>query len=128
MATAVIVTGSRIWSDRKTLWEVLGSLPDGSYVIHGANPNGADELASQYCETTSRIIIELPFPADWESFGKSAGPKRNILMRDVLLAFKENGFKILVLAFPLPGSKGTVHMMEIAEEAGIEVSVFEPNC
>jgi hypothetical protein len=58
-----------------------------------------------------------PYPVtanEWRMFGKRAGILRNERM---LKEFKPD----IVLAFPLPQSRGTVHMMEIARAAGVPV-------
>jgi hypothetical protein len=62
----------------------------------------------------------LPFPADWNTHGKAAGPIRNRQMLkegkpDVVLAFHED----------LGRSKGTADMVRAAKAAGIAVKVFK---
>jgi hypothetical protein len=56
------------------------------------------------------------FPADWERYGKRAGPIRNAEM-------VKAGADV-VLAFPLPGGRGTQHTIRLAREAGIPVKVW----
>lgn len=56
------------------------------------------------------------FKADWNKYGKSAGPMRNIQM------LKE-GKPDVVVAFQ--GGKGTAHMVKIAKEAGVKVIQIE---
>lgn len=73
---------------------------------------GADYLAK-------RAALELgwkvkSFPAKWKLHGKKAGIIRNIEMIDDFYMNKDIKEKE-VLAFPLPGSKGTIHAIEYAK-------------
>jgi hypothetical protein len=56
------------------------------------------------------------YPADWDTYGKKAGPMRNIQM---LVEGKPD----LVIAFP--GGTGTAHMKKIARGAGVRVIEIE---
>lgn len=76
-------------------------------VIHGA-ARGADSLAGLWAK--QRGVPEWAFPAQWDIFGKAAGPMRNKQMLD-------EGKPTHVLAFP--GGSGTRHMVSIALSAGI---------
>jgi len=74
----LLVCGSRDWTDSKRIMRELGRLlgHDGSpgVVIHGA-ALGADKLAGT-CALALGASGE-PFPADWDRYGRSAGPRRN---------------------------------------------------
>lgn len=78
-------------------------------VVHGG-ARGADRLVELLCETAD--ITQEIYPAQWEKYGKSAGPIRNQEMADLPDV-------VLVVAFP--GGPGTDHMTEIAKKKGIEV-------
>ena len=78
-------------------------------VIHG-DFRGADKLAKAWAK--SRGIPEEPYPADWGSYGKAAGPKRNQRMLD-------EGKPDIVVAFP--GGDGTKDMTDRARAAHIRV-------
>jgi hypothetical protein len=111
----VIVTGSRDWADYQLIRARLAKLPPGSLVIQGGAP-GADQLAAMAC---AALGIEcLTCPADWAKHGKAAGPIRNQVMLD-----KRPG---LVLAFPLPSSRGTWDMVAKAKAQGVPVEVIRP--
>lgn len=87
-------------------------------LIHGACPTGADEMASQWgCQ----YVGEVPMAANWKVYGRGAGPRRNEKMLSVLKSLRDCGYECLVVAFPKGESKGTRHMMGIAEDAGFEV-------
>lgn len=110
----VLVCGSRRFNDRKLLDEILSRL-DITTVIEG-QARGADSLAREYAE--GRGIPVLSFPAQWDKHGKTAGPIRNLQMLT-------EGKPDYVVAFLAKDSKGTKHMIEIAEKAGIPVKVVD---
>lgn len=116
---AVIVTGSRLWKDADAVYQALDR-SDPDIVIHGACPSGADEYADRCFDTVSLI----PMPAQWDRDGKSAGPKRNQQMLNVLLSLRDCGYTVEVLAFPLGESRGTRGMMLMAEAAGVAVTNY----
>lgn len=114
----IIVTGSRYWPDSGKVHFELGIsfCNNGPFaLVHGACPAGADMAAAQWATIAGRGLgcTEEPHPADWKTYGRRAGPLRNERMI-------EAGAD-LVLAFPLPGGRGTQHMMRLAERAGIPV-------
>lgn len=112
----VLVTGSRDWTDEAVIHQALSSLPAGSSVIHGA-ARGADTIADRVAKSLGFAVRS--YPADWPKYGKPAGMIRN---REML----EKERPDLVLAFPMPGSKGTWGMVRIARVAGVTVRIFEP--
>jgi hypothetical protein len=61
-------------------------------------------------------VTQEIFYADWATHGRRAGPIRNAAM---IKAGAD-----LVLAFPLPGGRGTQHTIRLAEEAGIPVRIW----
>lgn len=121
----ILVTGSRDWTDAETIREALHAeylravmeTGDEPVLVHGHCPTGADAIADAVWLTNTGQLSER-HPADWDRYGKAAGPRRNQEMVD-LGAY-------VCLAFPLPGSRGTRHCMTAAERAGIPVRVFEP--
>jgi hypothetical protein len=110
----VLVCGGRDYFDHARIWSVLdhynAAAIGGFYcVIHGA-ATGADRLAGAWA--AARGVVELPFPADWDRWGRAAGPIRNAFM------LKE-GRPDVVIAFP--GGPGTANMIEHARKAGVPV-------
>lgn len=135
----VLVTGDRNWTDRNAVWAVL----DGLYfqatvghltvelsefvVIEGQCPyGGADKHAEEWAKNSPTHSYNerpddprfehLPFPADWETFGKAAGPIRNKRMLyegkpDVVWAFHDDLYK----------SRGTSDMIARAKKADVPV-------
>jgi hypothetical protein len=114
----VIVTGSRAWPQPSKVHFELGLLfcQHGPFtLVHGACATGADAAAHHWYEVAGQTLgcIEIRFPADWEQFGKRAGPIRNA---EMVKAGAD-----LVLAFFSGDSRGTRHTVSLAEEAGIQV-------
>ena len=113
----VIVTGSRDWSHGPVVQAVLQDviLEHGPFtLVHGGCPRGADRFADRWARAAG-IPVKI-FEADWEKYGTRAGPIRNA---EMIQAGAD-----LVLAFPLPGGKGTQHTIRLAQEAGIPVKVW----
>lgn len=63
-------------------------------------------------------FVHLPYPANWNLYGKAAGHIRNQQMLD-------EGKPNLVIAFhnDIANSKGTAHMVKIAKKAGVHTFV-----
>lgn len=110
----ILVCGSRHFNDCFILKEVLEKL-EIKTIIHG-DARGADRLAGGYARTWG--IEEVKFPADWEKYGKAAGPIRNQQML-------EEGKPDMVIAFLAPNSRGTKDMISRAEKANIPVKIVE---
>jgi hypothetical protein len=115
---AVLVTGSRDWTDSEAIGRVLEPYQPGTVLIHG-DAGGADTYAAGWGEYYDYVVLDMP--AQWKRDGKGAGPARNYAMLDVLLALRRCGYDVAVLAFPLPQSRGTRHMMQIARAAKVDV-------
>jgi hypothetical protein len=113
----ILVCGDRNWHDKEAVWWALYGFPKETELIHGAC-RGADMLADEVaCELGWDTIYQCF--ADWEGFGKAAGPIRNQFMidehhPDIVLAFHSN----------IKESKGTRDMCYKAKKAGIPVIVI----
>jgi len=105
----ILVCGGRHFNDYETLSYWLGVL-NPTVVVHGAAP-GADSLAASWCDEYRRE--QCPHPADWQTYGKAAGPRRNTEM----LALHDD--IELVIAFP--GGRGTQDMITKARDAGLPI-------
>ena len=80
--------------------------------IVSGTARGADQVGEQYAKK-HHLGLKL-FPADWDTFGKSAGYRRNTEMAeyaDGLIAFWDGK------------SRGTKHIIDLATTAGIEVFI-----
>jgi hypothetical protein len=103
--------------DIETVDKVLSTI-NPSLLIHGA-AKGADTLCAEWAEVNN-VEVEV-FPANWERYGRRAGPLRNISMLERTLKLMSDGSSAICAAFPLPDSVGTRHMMRLACESGIVV-------
>lgn len=108
----VLVFGGRDWNKRKTTYAALDQL-DKEYafttVIDGMAA-GADELAFDWA--LIRGVKTERYAADWDTYGRAAGPIRNQKMIDT-------GLPDIAVAFP--GGNGTADMTKRCENAGILV-------
>lgn len=80
---------------------------------------GADTLGEIYAMQRDAIIHK--FPADWNSYGKSAGYIRNEQMAKH--AMEGDCYGVLI-AFWDNKSKGTKHMIDLATKYGLDVYVI----
>jgi ABC-type Fe3+-hydroxamate transport system substrate-binding protein len=112
----VLVCGSRDYTDLATMRDVLASLPAVAQLIHGG-AQGADTLAESIARERGWSFVT--YPADWQTYGRAAGPIRNNqMLRD--------GAPDLVIAFrSRPDSRGTNDMIQQARKAGVPVVVVE---
>jgi hypothetical protein len=85
-------------------------------IVEGGAP-GADRRAQDWA--ADRRVPCRTMRADWSRYGKAAGPRRNAEMLAVLVAERDRGADVLVVAFP--GGKGTADMVARARRAGLRV-------
>ena len=109
----ILICGGRDYKDQKTVDKAMDHAvrhinPDDITVISG-HARGADQIGEAWAKSRD-LSLDL-YPAKWETYGKSAGFKRNIQMLDT----KPD----MVVAFP--GGKGTAHTVRNAKERGIDV-------
>lgn len=116
----VLVCGSRHFNDYERLKkEVLNALPIGDYidcVVISGHARGADTLGERLAEDMCWKCDV--YPADWNTYGKRAGPIRN---RQMLVEGKPD----MVIAFRSPNSRGTQNMINQARKARVEVQVVD---
>lgn len=119
---ALLICGDRNWSDAVAIQRVI-SKESPVLVIHGA-ARGADSLGGR--EAQLQGIPTQEFPAQWEKYGRGAGPMRNEQMLDYLLALSASGWKVKVYAFhsDLDHSRGTKDMVTRVRKANIDVEVI----
>ncbi len=109
----VIIAGGRDFDDYdmlvKTMDMVLQNITDEIQVVCGM-ASGADTLGERYAKERGYKVAY--FPADWKKYGRAAGFNRNVEMAknaDALVAFWDGK------------SKGTKHMLDIAQRYGLRV-------
>ena len=117
----VLICGSRFYTRYEKVLHYIRRLKatsvHGDIVIIAGGARGADALAVK-----AAIACGLPFreyPAQWEKYGKKAGPIRNQTMLDM----EKPG---LVVAFheDIENSKGTKDMVSRASKSGVPVEVI----
>lgn len=108
----ILVCGGRDYKNVSAVFHALTALhaKRGISLIIEGGATGADRLGRQWVEQNG--IPFSTFEADWDAYGKAAGPKRNTRM---LAEGKPDG----VIAFP--GNRGTADMVLQAEAAGVKV-------
>ncbi|WP_425300572.1 SLOG family protein [Nocardia wallacei] len=132
----LLVTGSRDWTDRAAMRDALATAwrdlqPGPIVLVHGA-AEGADLMAAEIW--TNGGLPDEPHPADWDicrpecdhppryrrdgtQYCQAAGGYRNQEMVDA-------GADLL-LAFPMPGSRGTWDCLRRAKIQRIPWRVIE---
>lgn len=108
MTTRYLICGGRDFADYPAMDKALRALilhPEDAIIIHG-DARGADRLAAQWGRANGAMRVEA-YPADWDKYGKGAGPIRNRAMLD-------RGDPDVVIAFP--GGRGTANMVIQARE------------
>jgi len=111
----LIIAGGRNFNNYKKLCKVCDQVLQDQInieIVSGAYYKGADKLGEQYAKERGYKITR--FPANWNKYGKAAGPKRNQQMAnytDALIAFWDGK------------SKGTKHMIELAKQANLKIKI-----
>ena len=124
----IIIAGSRDFKDfnylEKSCLEVFSYLAEELKVLSGdlveyrenieiisGCARGADSLGELFAEKYKLKLVQ--FPADWNTYGKSAGYIRNEQMAKY--AVSDNNFGILI-AFWDGKSRGTKNMIDLAKK------------
>lgn len=111
----ILITGSRNWTNYKAMFNILKELPKNTQIIHGGC-RGADTMAGNIAKKLGMPVPKV-YSADWNKYGRGAGPKRNQLM----LADNPDILKIIAFHEDIIKSKGTRDMINRGRIAGIEV-------
>ena len=114
----IIIAGTRDFDDyqvvRKLMSLHFAKIPADQIEIISGGASGADKLGEQFAKRNDlKLTI---FPADWEKYGKAAGPIRNKQMADY--ASERKGY---LVAFWDGKSRGTENMIQQAKENGLIV-------
>jgi hypothetical protein len=126
MPFRILVTGWRDWprTAASVVHNALDAIveelaPEATRIIvtEGECPyGGVDQYAREWAVRHEPRTVPDPHPAKWRTLGKAAGMIRNAEM----VALQPD----VCLAFPGPGSRGTIDCMRKAEAANILVRTF----
>lgn len=108
---AVLVTGSREWSDYRAIRDRMKLYPAGTIVLHGA-ARGADSIAADLSREFGHNHWPLPYFGD---LGKAGGHARNKCLLNLLCTLEGSGFDCSVEAFPMGDSPGTRGCIQTAK-------------
>src|SRR5262245_49277065 len=111
----VIVAGATAWSDAEAIRRELAKLPAEAVILHGDAP-GADALAGQVAVQLGLAVEPMKKSReDYARYRRGAWKGLNERM--------QASAAVLVLAFhpAIENSRGTKHLVEIAQAAGIDV-------
>ena len=124
----IIICGGRHFDDYARLESVMNEVMskiepwrDVIEIISG-HCEGADQLGELYAKKH-----DLPckvFPAQWEKYGRSAGPIRNSEM----VKYASEAEMPVVVAFRSPRTKGTNDTVKKATKKGFKVFVIDYDC
>lgn len=110
----VIVAGSRSVDDIDIIQAILDSAWCEFTELVSGGARGVDSLAEAWARQNS--VPVKTFIPDWDKYGKSAGPRRNVVMAnyaDALIAIWDGK------------SRGTSHMIREALARNMKVWVYE---
>lgn len=114
----VIVAGGREFKDyqllERTMDKILKNKKDKVIVIVSGMAKGADSFGIKYAKRRDYLISE--HPADWNTYGLSAGYRRNAEMGEIADA---------CVCFWDGISDGAGHMINIAKDKGLQLRIIE---
>lgn len=117
----IIIAGGRDFSDYELLKQnvdpAIKKFQERDVTIISGTARGADRLGEQYA-AEHHLPLRL-FPADWDTYGKAAGPIRNKEMAE----YASKGDTGILIACWDGQSRGTDNMIQTARKAGLEVHI-----
>ena len=110
----VVIAGGRDFTNTALVFNKLKNLFNINDVIISGHASGADKIGEAYAKVYN-MQVRL-FPAEWDKYGKSAGPIRNRKMAEVA---------DLVIVFWDLESRGTKSMIKEALRLNKKLLVFD---
>lgn len=121
----LLIVGSRGFNDYELMKEIISeSLPEwvddpSKLEIISGGAKGADTLAEKFADD-NMCYFKL-FKADWDKYGKAAGPIRNKRMQEYISKFKNR----LCIAFWDGKSKGTKTNFKMAKDFNNPIIIYD---
>ncbi len=117
MFVRVVIAGCRNYNNYKEAKEYIDHCisnirKENTIIIVSGGADGADALGERYAAENG-LKLER-YPADWEKYGRSAGPKRNRQMAEI---------GDYVICFWDGQSRGTKSMIEYAKKLGKSIRI-----
>lgn len=108
----ILCCGDREWRNEARVEAILSALPPGTVIVHG-DQRGADRIAGKVGHALGFVVHACP--AEWDRYGKAAGPIRNRAM----LALHQDVELVIAFHDSIETSKGTRDMLGVATDRGI---------
>ena len=114
----VIVAGAVAWTDESAIRRELAQLPPSSTVIHG-DCRGADEIAGRIAAELGLVVEAMAKnDEDYARYQRAAWKGLN----ERMLA---TGAELVLVFHPdIAASRGSGHLIELAQAANVEVRIF----
>lgn len=114
----IIIAGGRDFNDYELLernaLRLISTLPGGRDIqIVSGGAKGVDAMGERFAQENDLEVVL--FPADWEKYGRAAGPKRNAQMAE---------YATHLLSFWNGESKGTKSMISLAKKKNLKIKVI----
>jgi hypothetical protein len=124
----LIISGSRDFTNSKVFMDaMIDAIAEIQYknevhmkdleIIHGG-AKGIDSMADVFARGY-KLKLKV-FPADWNTFGKSAGMKRNLEMLYYAISYERH----FLLAFNMNSSRGTSGMIDVCKKKNVPSYIF----
>lgn len=126
MKQRIIIAGSRNFNDYPYLEYVVDRffskfVSDKKDVqIISGTAKGADSLGELYAEKHGIGVIRCP--SNWDKYGRAAGYRRN---EEMAILSMSDGYTGVLLAFWDGLSRGTKHMIDLAEKHNVKVYIIK---
>lgn len=120
----IIGSGSRDWVDYKPIQKVMIRLIDTykDFIYFHGDQRGFDKISKNHLQLLGHPIEKIKAFPYIKELGKAGGMVRNQQMLDEALSLDK---EVLLVAMPLPQSKGTYGMINISRRAKIIVQVYD---
>jgi len=118
----VIICGSRDITDYDLVAQAISDSGFTVTEVVTGGASGVDRLGKRWARYNG--IPEGEFPAQWETYGKAAGPIRNSEMADYASQDPEGG---ALIAIRKNMSRGTTDMINKAKAKGLQIYIKEVN-